>query len=321
MVESRIWLSRGLRVTGTVLAAAWIATQLELAPLLSTFRALPFWAYFVPTTAILLNTVLQALRLRLVFGGLGHTIGIAPILSALFRGSFVGLALPSGGNELAKMAFLGRGSPGFGMAATAMIAIRILQLPVWIGLLVWGIGSGYLERTPALLTAAYGFVVLASGVLLVAGGGGSLIPGWLKLGARISRFREDSRVLRSNTGVLIWTVVLGGMTAFINCGIVWALLAAVSQPLSLGAVLALVPAADVLIWLPISIGGVGVRESVCAIAFTPWGLALPEAVAIGLTRWTGELARGAIGCMLMLLGTASRDLRPHGESKEGAENE
>ena len=80
------------------------------------------------------------------------------------------------------------------------------------------------------------------------------------------------------------------------------LLLAADTPISFATVLGLVPAADVLIWLPISISGVGVRESVFALALEPWGILAPSAVAIGIVRWTGELARGAIGCMLMALG-------------------
>ena len=88
----------------------------------------------------------------------------------------------------------------------------------------------------------------------------------------------------------------------------------------MGEPLGLVPAADVLIWLPVSVGGVGVRESVFALALEPWGILAPSAVAIGIVRWTGELARGAIGCMLMALGEGRAGLTfnadPKGEVRD-----
>ena len=68
------------------------------------------------------------------------------------------------------------------------------------------------------------------------------------------------------------------------------------------------------------IGGVGVRESVFALALEPWGILAPSAVAIGIVRWTGELARGAIGCMLMALGEGRAGLTfnadPKGEVRD-----
>ena len=93
------------------------------------------------------------------------------------------------------------------------------------------------------------------------------------------------------------------------------------MPLRISRVLALVPAADVLIWLPISIGGVGVRESAFAMALGPWGVPVASAVAIAITRWTGELARGAIGCMLWVLKTQDpQGVADRGEER-GAEDE
>ena len=99
-----------------------------------------------------------------------------------------------------------------------------------------------------------------------------------------------------------------------------AMLAGIMAGNAFATVLGLVPAADVLIWLPISISGVGVRESVFALALEPWGILAPSAVAIGIVRWTGELARGAIGCMLMALGEGRSGravtVDPEGENRD-----
>lgn len=48
-----------------------------------------------------------------------------------------------------------------------------------------------------------------------------------------------------------------------------------------------------------TISGVGVREGVMARALAPYGAAPTLAVAIALTRWTGELGRAALGGVLL----------------------
>ena len=107
----------------------------------------------------------------------------------------------------------------------------------------------------------------------------------------------------------------------LNCAVVWGLLEWFGHPHGFETVLALVPAMDVVIWMPISLAGIGVRESVFAIALVPRGLAMDTAIAIGMIRWTGELARAAIGCMLWLLSAGGPGRMKPEISAGGSEND
>jgi hypothetical protein len=90
--------------------------------------------------------------------------------------------------------------------------------------------------------------------------------------------------------------------AAINITVVWALLIGFGASLTPGEVASLLPAADVLIWMPLSISGIGVREGLFVHFLAPRGLAAGAAVAVGLTRWTGELVRAMVGGILFILG-------------------
>ena len=314
------WIRHAIRVIGTVGALAWIAHRLDGPSLAAAVTALPGWAFLVPVSIVMLNTLNQAIRLRWVLKVLGHELQVRTVLGCLMRGAFVGLTLPSGGGEIAKTALIGRAGPGLGTAISALVVVRITQLPSWIIVLCWGLAVGAYARTPALLVSALCFIAVAMTLLVVVTF--AHLPWrdhWPWAGA-VERWRDGFKTIRRTPVLLCGLVGLGVLAALLNSTVVWMLLLAADTPISFATVLGLVPAADVLIWLPISISGVGVRESVFALALEPWGILAPSAVAMGSSGGTGELARGAIGCMLMALGEGRSGravtVDPEGENRD-----
>lgn len=302
MASLRPWTQHAIRLVGTLGALAWIAHRMDAASLVTAVGSFPAWAFLVPATVVVINTINQAIRLRWVLRHLGHDASFRTLLSCLMRGAFVGLTLPSGGGEIAKAALIGRSGPGLRAAVSALVVVRITQLPSWIVVLCWGLAVGAYLATPVLMVAALSFIAVATALLLVVAL--ARLPwrhDWPGSEA-VGRWRAGFDTIRREPSLISGLVGLGILAALLNSSAVWVLLMAAGTPLALATVVGLVPAADVLIWLPISISGVGVRESVFALALEPWGILAPSAVAIGIVRWTGELARGAIGCMLMALG-------------------
>ena len=94
--------------------------------------------------------------------------------------------------------------------------------------------------------------------------------------------------------------------AFINCLNVWLIGLAFGLSWRYDDVLGLIPAADALISLPVTLSGVGVREGVFVHALARFGATEELAVAIALTRWTGELGRAAVGGLIALVGLITR---------------
>ena len=302
MAWLRPWVRHTIRLVGTVGALAWIAHRLDVGSLLDAVGALPTWTFLVPVSIVLINTLNQSIRLSWVLSHLGHRLSVRSVLSCLMRGSFVGLTLPPGGGEIAKTALIGRSGPGLRAAVSALVVVRLTQLPSWILVLCWGLVVGAYAATPVLMVAALTFIAGATTLLSIVILGRLPWRDEWPWSESVTRWRQGFKTIQQEHGLILSLIALGILAAVLNSAVVWVLLEAAGTPIAFATVIGLIPAADVLIWLPISVGGVGVRESVFALALEPWGILAPSAVAIGIVRWTGELARGAIGCMLMALG-------------------
>ena len=240
------WLRHAIRVIGTVGALAWIAHRLDGPSLAAAVAALPGWTFLVPVSIVMLNTLNQAIRLRWVLKVLGHELHVRTVLSCLMRGAFVGLTLPSGGGEIAKTALVGRAGPGMGAAISALVVVRITQLPSWILVLCWGVAVGAYARTPVLLVSALGFIAVSMTLLLVVTF--ARLPWrdhWPWAGA-VERWRDGFKTIRRTPVLLAGLVGLGVLAALLNSTVVWMLLLAADTPISFATVLGLVPAADVL---------------------------------------------------------------------------
>ena len=310
--RSRGWLI--LRIAGTLLALAWVIDQVEPAAAAQAFGGAPLWVFLVSPLGVMCNTLIQALRIHRMLHAQGVTLPYWQIFSVLCRGAFVGLVLPSGGQEVAKAAFLAQASR-VDAGIAALLSARVLQLPIWSVLLGWGLLWGLVQTDPLLGVAAAAFLCVSLTILAV--GAWALArpkaltvpvpawaPGWVR--EPISGIFTSLRSLRATPGVMAQVALLAIPCALINILVVWGILVGFGTPLALFEVSALLPAADVVIWMPVSISGLGVREGLFAYFLAPRGLSAGAAVAVGLTRWTGELTRAMVGGILFVMGDTVR---------------
>jgi len=314
-----------LRLGGTLAAIAWVVSQVDLGGARSAIAEAGAATFVVPVVGLAVNTLIHAFRVRILLRSMDAEVRMSTILSVLCRGSFMGLVLPSGGHEVAKTALLAREGVGIEPAVSAMVGIRLLQLPVWVAMLAWGLWEGLLTTDPVLGVAAVLYIEASILIMMAVGRGtrGLRLPHWVPAWVltRWMRLSACADQLRGDPRALIITALLGIPPVLVGTGVVFFLVASFGCPLTFREVITFVPSADVLIWLPVSVGGVGVRETVFTIALVPRGVPAATAVAIGLVRWTGELARAGIGCMLWLLRVVSPVEVHHRQAPRGEENE
>jgi uncharacterized membrane protein YbhN (UPF0104 family) len=305
--------SLAIRFIGTGVALAWVLHRVDPNAALSALGTAPPWMFCLPVSVVSCTTALQTWRLRLVLSAMGEQTSALRIVAVLCQGSFLGLTLPSGGQELAKAALLTRVSGRLDITLAALLSVRMLQLPTWIGLLLWGLVWGLWRTHPLLGLSATGFILVAGGVLLAMIWGvsgqrpnpsGRPMPRWipLRIASLVQRMRHSFFALRDHVGTLVMVTLLAVPCGLLNIVLVWQIALGFSVPIDLSGCLALIPAADVVNWMPISLAGVGVRESVMVQVFGPLGVAESTAIAVGFVRWTGELFRAALGGILFLLG-------------------
>lgn len=294
-----------VRVVVTGMAVWWVFGQVDVNRLGSTLSGLHWSVLLIPVGGVAVNTLIHAYRLRLLCDALGAELSLLQVAAIVCRGAFAGLALPQGGSEVVKALLLARAGVGIDRSVSALVAAKVTQFPIMILCLGWALLSGVLVGSTVLVVGAVSYVVVAVAAVWFSIRG-LAIPSWAPrfIQRRLKALKEAIGLLRSNQAVigrcLLWAVP----ALMFNCAVVWGLLEWFGHSHGFETVVAMVPAMDVVIWMPISLAGIGVRESVFAIAFVPKGLAMDTAIAIGMIRWTGELARAAIGCMLWLLSAA-----------------
>jgi hypothetical protein len=303
----RLWTA--LRVLGTAAALGWLVHRVDLRAAARAALLVPAPVLVLPITLMTINTAIHGWRWSLLLGAAGAPVGWVHCTGIGLRASFVGAVSPSGGADLARVAWLSAHTGRPDAVVAAMLVARLLELVPWAALLGWGLLGALDGRWPALQAAAAA-ALGAFGVTLIVGAlivrRGAALAGRLRwLQAPALRVAGALDRLRHAPGRLALATGLAGVAALHNVLSVWSLLRAAAPPgqaPAFGLALGLVPAMDAVISLPVTINGVGLREAVFLLAATPLGI--PEATALGLAlvRWSGELGRALLGGALVAFG-------------------
>ena len=313
---------RVLRIAVTVCAIWWILSRIQVDQLGQMLTATEWPVFAVPIAGIAVNTALLSGRLAVLFRAMGVRVGGNRIVDILCRSAFAGMALPQGGVDIARGTLFAQTKAGLNRSIAALVALKLTHFPILAAVLLAGALSGVLQEDPLLFGAACVYAAIAAVVVVLAWRAPAL-PAWVpvRVSNALNAFAASARQLRDHPMALAASMLLAIPMVMVNCAVVWFLLDQFGHPMSFGVVVALVPAMDVLILLPISVAGIGVRESVFAIAFASRGVSMDTAIAIGMIRWTGELTRAGIGCMLWLLTAVGRPLIAPEAPPGGIEND
>jgi glycosyltransferase 2 family protein len=261
-----------------------------------------------------LGIVLSALRWQRVLEALDIKAGLRPLLSHYLASLFVSNFLPStvGGDVLR----VTRLSATNGETPRTFASVVLERLTGWVVLPVLTLSA--LAANPGLrhLRGATGWAVLVAvstlvllgGVLFAAGHpsiGGRLnsTDGWRRFTGAIhlglDRFRRHPALALSilTTSFMYQLAVM--LAAF---------LAANALGLSIGwtAILAFMPAVAIVQVLPITIGGLGVREGALVLFLKPLGVSTEHAIALGLLVYGINLVVSLLGAPAFAVGGRRR---------------
>lgn len=310
----RSWLGVLARAGLTVAVIGWIWPQIAAESVLSHLSAVPWWGFVCPTALMLFNGLLQAVRTQLLLAAAGVQVRLWPLYGALLRAMFIGLVLPKGGGEVAKVALVGSLTGRTDAALAALLAARLLEFIPWTGLLLFGLAYGVGALDPLLGVTAVVFSVVFSTVVLLAVLGvhrGPSLAG--RLPGRLGTFAVSAASslisVRGRPDLVAWALLLMVPIALLNGLAIWTALRGNGIFLGYVDVLAIFTPAETLISLPVTISGVGVREGIFIRVLSDWGATDSQSVSAGLTRWAGELGRAAVGGVWWLL---SREQKQEG---------
>lgn len=304
-----------LRVTASIVMLAVLFRRVHLGSLLPEWSlARVGWliAALVVTAA---GIVLSALRWRAVLHALGLRARVSTLLHHYLAGLFVGNFLPStiGGDVLR----VRRLSAENGDGADTFASVVLERLTGWIVLPVitltaMAMNPGLRELGPATALAAglavSTLVLLCILLVIVAhpSVGGRLADreGWQRFAGAVhlglDRFRRNPG---SVVGVLATgfayqlVVVLAAFLAARALGL---------DPVGITATLVFMPAVAIAQVLPISLGGLGVREGAFVVFLDPLGVARGQAIALGLLVYGLNLAVSLLGAPSFATGGSTR---------------
>jgi hypothetical protein len=270
------------------LIAYILLTQVHLGELIELLSGAQGGYLAAAGLLMILGTALRAVRWLVLLRPLEIRVPLAKLVYMYFVGAFFNVILPTGlGGDAVKMGMLarqtGRGPEAVGATlvdrATGLwmlFVMALMSLPFSAHLLppqaLWSVGSA------AALGAVGGFLVMATPLLPWIGARIKL-PGQAKL----ERFYHS--VAQLGYPALGWACLI---SLIFNLSLilfnVWiALSLGIQQPL--GIFLLFVPIISFTLALPISVGGLGVREGAYMTLFALVGVSSASAAAMSLVNY------------------------------------
>ncbi len=316
MSAARRWWGLAAKLALSALLLAWLLSSHLSVTEIRGALASPRWAWLLGALAVYgLSTLGGTLQWLWILRAAGVTAPAAELHRLYQVGLFFNNFLPANlGGDAVKIFDLGRqeGRPLKVFCATVLdrlIGLTGLTLLALAAVALIAARTAELPSVYPLLVALLAWLALLS--LLLSRRVSSRLPRLLRrlrAGAAAARVEEALGEfalyrprLRWFLGVLGFSVVVQALRVATH------LLAAVGLGLALTGLQALqlfvlVPLLGILVALPVSINGIGLRESFTALLFTSAGLGRAPAVAMELIAFLVQVAWSLVGGLLFLRG-------------------
>ena len=299
-----------LRGVASVLMLALLLPRVQLSSLLPEWRPHAGVWLVAALGVTLIGVVLSAMRWHRVLAALDLHARLRTLVSHYLAGLFVGNFLPStiGGDVLR----VSRLSAANGQSPRTFASVVLERLTGWLVLpvisLIGLFGNPTLLRlgtaSKVALALAFGTLLLLTFILVAAasprlGGRLSGNEGWQRFTGAVhlglERFRERPAVAVE--------VLLVGFVYQLAVMLA-AFFAAQAMGLRVGwtAILAFMPAVAIAQVLPVTIGGLGLREGAIVLFLRPLGVGTSEAIALGLLIYGINLAVSLLGAPAFAVG-------------------
>ena len=285
--------------------------RLDLAAMRQLYASMPLWFYVFSLSVVVAGQALYAWRWRILLDAAGVSVSLGMCVRQYFIGIFLNNFFPSTvGGDMAKVFYLGR-QHGYRPVAASIVLDRLLSiglLAVFASVLFWVAPdpSPQLQLTRGVVTLMAVTLVLIV-VLAVRGTGG--LPERLKpLGAsvvalaeRAQRFRQDMATAARRPIIVLQSATVVA-TYFMALTVMYRVFLSIdtSARPDFVTLLTAVTTASLLSNLPVSVNGLGLRESLHAFLLQPLGVPREAAVAISLLFFAHLLVASLLGLLFWL---------------------
>lgn len=312
---SRGWLLITLRWLAAILVLGILFHFLPVDLLKESIRQVPFTRFAAIVIGYLLAHSVGVLKWRMVVNAAGAELDYATSAQCYTGGLFATLFLPSIlGGDVVRLAVGLRRSPNPAAVLAGNIADRFLDMMAQAGLVLLGLvllpGSvpAGLQAQARKLVLVVGAAGVAAAILFVLLYRPLLSGRSVRFRRQLARLRHSLRSVSRRWPTLVfgWVLATGIQTAFL---VLTALLA-----ISCGLLLPLRvwffawPLAKLAAVLPLTQGGIGVREAALVGLLSPFGAPGHLVLAAGLVWEAVVLAGGLISGLVALLLRRTRDV-------------
>jgi uncharacterized protein (TIRG00374 family) len=307
---SRGWLVILLRWSAAFLVLGLLLHFLPVAPLRAALARVPFTRFLAVLIGYLLAHAIGIAKWRMVVNAAGAQLDLATSAQCYTGGLFGTLFLPSIiGGDVVRLAVGLRRSPRPAAVLTGNVADRFLDVAAQAALVLLGLFLLPGSLPPQLQIPSRGAWFALGGVILAVLalvfflqrpllGGRSI-----HFRRRLARLRHALRSVSRRPQILILGWLLG--TCIQSTFLILTALLAVSCGLVLPLRVWLFawPLAKLAAVLPLTQGGIGVREAALVALLAPFGAAAPLVLAAGLV-WEGVIIAGGLiaGAIAFFLG-------------------
>ena len=249
----------------------------------------------------LASQALSAYKWRLLAVPLGFDQPLRAFTLYYLAGMYLNLFAPSTVvGDLGRGVLLAGNGGGIGPALQSVLADRVSGLVM----LLWVSATGFMLFGPTVLPAALCYGTIAAAFLSVAGWWvlprviGRLFSPWHRLRWLVEQFLLP---YQTETGVLGRACGLAFVCHLCQLGLQVLLAHALGLAVPVWYLLLFIPLVHILSALPLSLGGVGVREGGYVVFLALIGIGRDEALAFGLLWSALVLGSGLVGGLVLLL--------------------
>ena len=272
------------------------------------------WLPVVAITLITLQTVLSAAKWYLLLRNEGRYIRFASLLKTYLIANFLNLFMPGviGGDAYRAMRTR-RQTGGIAQALPSIVLDRITGTLALFAVGLMGL-TAFLAPQYLGLVAAAGVLALMLGYALVRGPLRRLCErakpdAWFGL----PRLAKGVVAALDPTAALLWVIVIALVFQFNTVLINWLYGVLIGIDVPFSKLLLIVPIVYLAEAVPISIGGLGVREGTFTVMFVQLGLPAEQGLMLGLTVSMMRYVAGIVGGTMLAIDT----FRPASKATEG----
>ena len=284
----------------------------DLTELIDAVRSTNLQFFWLAVVCLVLNRFLVATRWWLFIVNSNQTTRWSKIVHAIFVSSFLGSFFPTGlGEDVFRVYYLDR-SVGPRSQIFASVILDRLSGMVALGCLsLIGISYVFFQNT----TLPIGGLAFLGAILMF---GPIFLPVMARAAPRFKVFAKhlnkhnvvsflaDAATvvgkIRLNSRLAAMTLLISFLIQLGRCIMFYLLYVAIDSPVSLVEVIVLIPPVLLALVLPISFGGIGIREAGLSIMFAFIGISLEESISVGLLFYGAELISFSPGLILLVIG-------------------